>query len=180
MAGFLTKRLKYGDGQKLSSYATIILWNTVISQCGRSSFPAARASKDYKTFRDLADGEFLEDATLGQRACVAAALDEFKVAGTGISEETMARPNPFVESQRKILLRKLSGIGKVGDAGGNDTLRHMQANKEQMKHDRKFLAFMSRLIMSLFGGFALIVPMLIMDLSHETYNLLTTRSLLSL
>jgi hypothetical protein len=181
MAGFITKRLKYGDGQKLSSYATILLWNTVISQCWRSSFPAARALKDYKTFRDLADGEFLEDFTLGQRACVAAALDEFEAAGTGISEEAMAWRNPFVESQRKILLRKLSGIGEVEDAGGDDTLRQMQANKGQTKRDRKFLAFMSRLTMSLFGGFALTVPMLIMDLYPTK---LTTcwrpRSLLSL
>lgn len=82
----------------------------------------------------------------------------------GISKEAMARRNPFVESQRKILLRKLPGIGEVGDAGGDDTLRQMQANEGQTKHDRKFLAFMSRLTMSLFGGFALTVPMLIMDL----------------
>jgi hypothetical protein len=87
------------------------------------------------TFRDLADREFLKDFTLGQRACVAAALDEFEAAGTGISEEAMARRNPFVESQRKISLRKLSGIRETGDAGGDDILHDMQANKEQTKHD---------------------------------------------
>src|SRR5271156_6267417 len=88
----------------------------------------------------------------------------------------MARRNPFVEPLKKILLRKLSGIRKVRDAGGDDTLRHMQANKEQTKHDRKFLAFMSRLTMSLFGGLALIVPMLIMDLHPTKLTSLLTNS----
>jgi hypothetical protein len=40
----------------------------------------------------------------------------------------------------------------------------MQANKEQKKPGRKLLAFMPHLTTSLFGGFALIAPMLIMDL----------------
>ena len=128
------------------------------------------------TFRDLADREFLEDFTLGQRACVAAALDEFEAAGTGISEEAMARRNPFVESQRKISLRKLSGIREAGDAGGDDILHDMQANKEQTKHDRKFPAFIPGLTMPLFGGFALIVPMLIMDLHPTKLTTLLTTS----
>jgi hypothetical protein len=61
---------------------------------------------------------------------------DFEAAGTGISEEAMARRNPFVESQRKILLRKSSGIREAGDVEGGDTLYHMQVNKEQTKRDR--------------------------------------------
>jgi hypothetical protein len=51
----------------------------------------------------------------------------------------------------------------------------MQENKEKRKHDKKFLAFMSRLTMVLFGGFTLIVPMLIMDLHPPNLTSLPTR-----
>jgi hypothetical protein len=131
--------------------------------------------KDYKTFRDLTDGEHNEDALLGERACVAAALDDFATPSTDVSEEELAQRKAIVEHQRTGLLLGMSAIGEDGDAGGDDALDESQANRERIKHDRKFLAFMSRLTMALFGGFALIVPMLIMYL-HPTKltNLLTT------
>jgi hypothetical protein len=70
------------------------------------------------------------------------------------------------------LLRGLSRLGEPGGAEGEDFSHNLQVDKErkkkeQKKHYRKFLAFMSRLATSLFGGFALIALMLIMDL-HPT------------
>lgn len=85
----------------------------------------------------------------------------------------------------------LSKIGEVGDAqskevGGakfkkvgdatTDLLQDMQKNKELQKHERKFLAFMSRLNMALFGGFVLIIPMLIIDLHPTKLTSLLTAS----
>jgi hypothetical protein len=41
---------------------------------------------------------------LGEKARTAVALDEFETAGTGISDEVMARQSDFVDSERKTLL----------------------------------------------------------------------------
>jgi len=69
----------------------------------------------------------------------------------------------------------IEDAGDAGDAGDDDILHDMQANKEQKKPGRKLLAFMPHLTTSFFGGFALIAPMLIMDLRPiKLTSLLTT------
>jgi hypothetical protein len=115
----------------------------------------------------LAEGNRLEDATLGERVAVAAALDDFETPGTNASAEETARRKVIAERQRKGFLLRLSSIAEAGD--------ETQEDKEEKKHWKKFNAFMYRLSMALFGGYALIIPMLIMYLhASKLTSLLTT------
>jgi ABC-type multidrug transport system fused ATPase/permease subunit len=127
--------------------------------------------KDYETFKRLDDPNGLVDLKLlfGVEKLVSA--DALATPVTGETPENLTQREKSVQEKRNQVFRELLQGKEVFDfftAAG-------QEERKMVALAKKYVEFASRLAFGLFGGFALIVPMLIMDL-HPTKltSLLTT------
>ena len=121
------------------------------------------------------DADSIEDRDLGLQATFLAAVDEYAALGIGETAEESNERESLVKDMRNKLFREFLEMSEI-ETDVSEYLRKMTLrNRELQKQKEEFLKFAGRLTGGLFGGFALIVPMLIMDL-HPTKltSLLTT------